>query len=168
MNDTSGPTTGKGDIHQGADHSAPYPVSRLAPQFSLVDLAAEIERADQAVDARVSAKLQVIAEQIRTLQVAARTILQSAHSDQLLNHARCRFHRIPGHTYHLYRDNDGGTSFSMLSATDWGGRPPKPYLGAYRLGPDGHWTAADHQHDARASEDRHLIAQLLSTPLNGE
>lgn len=39
-------------IHQGADRSAPYPVSRLAPSFGLVELAREIEQADRIVGGR--------------------------------------------------------------------------------------------------------------------
>ncbi len=40
-------------MHQGADHSSPYPVSRLAPGFDLVDLAREIDQADQMVSSRL-------------------------------------------------------------------------------------------------------------------
>ena len=56
--------SGKDDrlpIHRGADHSSPYPVSRLAPSFGLVDLAREIEQADQIVSGRLGAQLEVIA-----------------------------------------------------------------------------------------------------------
>ncbi len=41
--------TKKPQIHQGAGHSAPYPVSRLAPGFGLLDLAREIDQADQMI-----------------------------------------------------------------------------------------------------------------------
>ena len=70
--------SGKDDrlpIHRGADHSSPYPVSRLAPGFGLVDLAHEIEQADQMVAGRLGAQLEVIAEQVRSLQAQARRIL---------------------------------------------------------------------------------------------
>jgi hypothetical protein len=134
---------GKPLIHQGADHSAPYPVSRLAPGFGLVDLAREIEQADQMVSSRLGAQLQVIAEQIKALQTQAEEILTRAHEDQRLHHARCGFRRIPGHVYHLYEEKDGGLAFSMLSPEDWGGRPPKPYRGSYRLENDMSWTPAD-------------------------
>ena len=40
-------------LHRGPDHSSPYPVSRLAPGFGLVDLAREIEQADQSVASRL-------------------------------------------------------------------------------------------------------------------
>ncbi len=126
--------------HQGADHSAPYPVSRLAPSFGLVELAREIEQADRMVDTRANAQLEVIAAQVRSLQDQARAILEQARQDQQLHHARCGFRRIPGHIYHLYRRPDGGTQFSMLSPADWGGQPPQPFVGSYRLETDMRWT----------------------------
>ena len=151
---------GKPLIHQGADHSAPYPVSRLAPGFGLVDLAREIEQADQMVSSRLGAQLQVIAEQIKALQTQAEEILTRAHEDQRLHHARCGFRRIPGHVYHLYEEKDGGLAFSMLSPEDWGGRPPKPYRGSYRLENDMSWTPADDLD--RQDDSRQLVKRLLA------
>ena len=108
----------QGTKHLGPDRSAPYPVSRLAPAIELVDLAREISNADKMLNARVSAKLKVIADQIKALQHEARTILAEANRDQELNHARCSFQRKPGNTYHLYKKGDGTTYFSMLSPAD--------------------------------------------------
>jgi len=147
-------------LHRGAAHSSPYPVSRLAPGFGLVDLAREIEQADQMVSARLGAQLQVIAEQVKALQAQAREILQQARADQRLHHARCAFRRIPGRVYHLYEQPDGGLAFSMLSPGDWRGQPPKPFLGSYRLESDMSWTpagAAD-----RPDDSRQLVARLLA------
>ncbi len=129
--------------HQGEDHSAPYPVSRLAPSFGLVDLAAEIARADAMLSARTGAQLRVIADQMRHLQAEARSILEQAEQEAQLHHAHCAFRKIPGKTYYLYRRPDGELSFSMLSPTDWGGRPPQEYVGAYRLETNHSWTPAE-------------------------
>lgn len=146
-------------IHQGADYCSPYPVSRLAPSFGLVDLAREIEQADQMLSSRLGAQLQVIAEQVKALQAQAKQILEQARSDQRLHHARCAFRRIPGRTYHLYEEPDGGLAFSMLSPEDWRGRPPRPFLGSYRLENDMSWTPAGA--DQRPDGSRQLVAQLL-------
>ncbi len=135
--------TRSGRPHSGSDHSAPHPVSRLAPAFDIVDLAAEIAQADAAIGQRVSSKLQVIADQVRYLQAQARTILEAARQDSLLHQARCAFRRQPGKTYHLYRRTDGTQEFSMLSPADWGGSPPHRFLGSYRLENDMSWTAAE-------------------------
>ncbi|HEV57569.1 MAG TPA: DUF2452 domain-containing protein, partial [Phycisphaerales bacterium] len=75
----------QGERHGGEAQSAPYPLSRLAAQIDLVDVARELERADAAVNLRVSAKLEVIAEQIRALQTEARRVLESAQRDQALH-----------------------------------------------------------------------------------
>ena len=153
-------------IHQGADHSAPYPVSRLAPGFGLVDLAREIEQADQMVSSRLGSQLQVIAEQIKALQTQAKEILARAHEDQRLHHARCAFRRIPGHVYHLYEEKDGSQAFSMLSPEDWGGQPPKPYRGSYRLENDMSWIPADELD--RQDDSRQLVKKLLAAGSSGD
>lgn len=127
--------------HSGPDRSSPYPVSRLAPPIALVDLAKEIQTADQMVNNRLSAKLTVIAEQIKNLQDEARKILTQAHHDQDLHRVRCHFKRIPGNTYHLYQKEDGSRYFSMLSPADWKpNHPPHRFIGSYRLENDMSWT----------------------------
>lgn len=148
-------------LHDGPGHNSPYPVSRLAPGFGLVDLAREIEHADQAVAGRLGAQLEVIAEQVKSLQAQARKILEQARSDQRLHHARCAFRRIPGKTYHLYEQADGSLAFSMLSPDDWGGRPPQTFVGSYRLENDMSWIPAE-KVDASRDDSRALVAGLLA------
>ena len=148
-------------LHDGTDHSSAYPVSRLAPGFGLVDLAREIEQADQMVSSRLGAQLQVIADQVKALQAQAREILEQARADQRLHRARCGFRRIPGHVYHLYEDADGSLAFSMLSPDDWHGHPPKPFVGSYRLEADMSWTPADAVGDQQ-DDSRQLVARLLA------
>lgn len=144
-------------IHQGPDHSAPYPVSRLAPAMELVDLAREIATADTMIGNKVNAQLEVIATQMRALQDQARQVLERAREDQALHHAECNFVRRPGSLYHLYRKPEGRRYFSMLSPGDWRGDPPDEFLGSYRLEADMSWTPAgrldetgDHQAMVRA------------------
>jgi hypothetical protein len=146
-------------LHQGADHSSPYPVSRLAPAFQTTDLAGELARAENMLSARTGAKLRVIADQIKALQAEARKVLDEAREEQALTHARCSFKRIPGHIYHLYRKGDGTSFFSMLSPADWRGNPPHPFMGSYRLEADWSWTAADKAEES--DETGELVAQLL-------
>jgi hypothetical protein len=148
-----------GERHAGPAHSSPYPVSRLAPGFELTDLAREIEQADQAINSRVSAQLRVIAEQVRSLQDQARRILEQAREDQRLHRARCAFRRNPGHLYHLYEEPDGSLAFSLLSPDDWRGRPPRRFVGSYRLEADMSWTPADRP--AQPDDSRRLVARLL-------
>lgn len=150
---------GKGALHQGHGRSAPYPVSRLGASIDLVDLAQQISTADSHINTRVSAKLQVIADQIRHLQQEAREALASAQRDQELHRAHCNFKRIPGRTYHLYRRADGSSYFSMLGPDDWGGRPPHAFQGSYRLENDMSWTPAD-QVDT-PDDSRELVRRLL-------
>lgn len=149
----------KQSLHRGAAHSSPYPTSRLAPAFELFDLAAEVARAESMLSARTGAKLRVIADQIRTLQSQARLVLEEAREEQALNRARCAFKRIPGHTYYLYRLEDGSTFFSMLSPEDWSGEPPHAFVGSYRLESDCSWTPADRP--PADDETGALVQQLL-------
>jgi hypothetical protein len=160
MNDSdTKPYQGRGRVHEGADHNAPYPVSRLSPGFELVDLAREIAAADQVLEVRTSSKLRVIADQIRALQTEARAILEETRRDQELFRARCNFKRIPGRTYHLYRHDDGSLHFSMLSPEDWNGKPPHVYEGSYRLENDMSWTPAEEAD--RPDDSRALVKRLL-------
>ncbi len=126
----------KAVIHAGPDHASPYPVSRLAPAFGLVDTAREIEQADGLLTAVVTAELRVIAEQIRGLQEKAKEVLARAERDAALHRAECRFQKAPGRVYHLYEREDGTRVFSMLSPDDWGARAPGAFLGSYRLEAD--------------------------------
>lgn len=130
-------------IHRGEARSSPYPTSRLAPAFGLVDLAAELEQADQAIVGQTHAQLELIARQIRELQARAREILEEADRDRRLHQARCNFRKVPGQTYYLYRRDDGEWQFLRLSPADWGGRPPLEFLGAWRLETDQRWTPVD-------------------------
>lgn len=149
--------------HVGADHSAPYPIQRLAPPFQASDLAAELAteltRAEALLTARTGAKLRVIADQIRALQAEARKILDEAREEQALSQAECHFRRRPGHIYHLYRRADRGPYFSMLAPDDWGGQPPHAFIGSYRLEPDYSWTPLDRLDAGDDTGD--MIRQLL-------
>ena len=82
--------------HKGSDSTSPYPVSSLSPNFELVDLAKQISEADAMINTRVSAKLKVIADQIKALQQEAKSALEEAQLDQQLHNAACNFKRIPG------------------------------------------------------------------------
>lgn len=120
--------------------STPYPMSRLSPRFDLVDIAGEIARANETVSMVASAKLDVIRKQILALQDEARAVLDEAARAARLHGARCNFRKIPGHVYHLYRRGADDLYFSMLSPDEWGGRPPHPYEGSYRLENDQSFT----------------------------
>ena len=148
-----------GSNHKGADSSSPYPVSRLAPHFDLLDLARQISEADDKINIRVSAKLKVIADQIKLLQEEAQAVLEAAQKDQQLHQAECHFARIPGRVYHLYKKPQGKIYFSMLSPDDWGGNMPHAYIASYRLENDMSWTLAENTMDE--DDSRALINELL-------
>ncbi len=147
-------------IHRGGDRTAPYPVSRLAPEFSLVDLAREIEQAELMIHSTSHAKLRVIADQILNLKQQARDILEETRHNQALHHAECQFKKIPGKTYHLYKKTGGKLYFSMLSPADWNDQPRDRFLGTYQLQADMSWKAAD---DDSMTDSNQLINGLLES-----
>lgn len=126
-----------------------------------MDLAREIDHADAMVSNRTSAKLQLIAEQIRHLQAQARQVLEEARHDKDLHHARCSFQRHPGRIYHLYRLPDGNTQWSLLSPADWHGQPPHVFLGSYQLELDQSWTPT--AEIGRSDDSRQVVKRLLET-----
>jgi hypothetical protein len=146
-------------LHRGDARSSPYPMSRLAPAFQAPELADEIARAESMLGARTSAKLRVIADQIKALQAEARKVLDEARDEQALTHAECAFKRIPGKVYHLYRKANGGTYFSMLSPADWNGQPPDVHVGSYRLEADYSWTPAERL--GEPDDTGQVVQQLL-------
>ena len=147
--------------HQGADHSVPYPVSRMAPSFELVNLAEEISQADTTLAAHASGKLRLIAKQIKTLQDEARQVLEQTQQDQLLHRAKCNFKRQPGKIYHLYQKGNGTSYFSMLAAAEWGSEPPHTFLGSYQLETDMSWTPVE-KLTAMNNETEEIVRRLLN------
>ena len=123
------------------EHASPYPLSRLAPAFDLIDVAREIQEADKMLGAVVGGQLEVIAKQIQALQEQAQGLLERARVAAELHRADCHFKKRPGHVYHLYRRPNGSAYFSMLSPKEWGGAPPHPFEGSFRLEVDQSWTS---------------------------
>lgn len=101
--------------YDGPARAAPYPLSRMAPSFSLVDAAQQIQAADQTLATMTGGKLSLIADQIQRLQAEARAILDKAKRDAELHRVSCRFVKQPGGVYHLYRRADGVLWFSRLA-----------------------------------------------------
>ncbi|MGB5833532.1 MAG: DUF2452 domain-containing protein [Thiohalocapsa sp.] len=146
-------------LRRGDARSSPYPTSRLAPAFHAPRLAEEVARAESMLNARTSAKLRVIADQIKSLQAEALKVLDEARDEQALTQAQCAFKRIPGKLYHLYAKTDGSSYFSMLSPQDWRGQPPDSYSGSFRLEADYSWTPADKLD--QPDDTGQLVQQLL-------
>ena len=157
----------RGKRHQGPAHAAPYPVSRLGAPVDLVEVAHEIEAADQMLKGVVGSKLEAIARQIRSLQAEAAATLEAAQRDAQLHRARCAFRKTPGRIYHLYERSGQQPYFSMLSPDEWGGDPPHAYLGSYRLEADMRWTPLTQSEEA--DRERAQLGRLLqATAPQGE
>ena len=133
--------------YRGPTRAAPYALSRLAGPVSLVEVAREIEQADQWLASTASAKLGVIAEQMHALREAAQRVIDKAARDAELHRAEARFKRYPGRTYHLYEREAGVRYWSLLSPDDWGQRPPHPFVGSFRLESDQSFTALGSDED---------------------
>lgn len=131
-----------GPRHGGPARTSPYPTHRLAPPHSLVDLAREIERADEVLHCTTHGRLDELAEQIRLLQARAREIIAEAAVDRYLHRAGCSFSRRVGASYHLYRRENGSVYFSMLAPEEWK-EPPHEFVGTFRLNGDRSWTAIE-------------------------
>jgi hypothetical protein len=141
---------------------SPFPLSRLSAKHDLIDMAREIQTADSMLSAVVGGKLEAIARQIRALQQEAQRTLEQARLDAELHRATCRFKKLAGHIYHLYRRADGELYFSLLSVDDWRGQPPHTYEGSYRLEADMRFTPA-HEIESREREWADL-RPLLGAP----
>ena len=115
-------------------------MSRLSAPHEIVSMAEEIAAADAVLSAVVGVELETIARQIRSLQQQAAAALRRAQRDAALHRAECRFRKLPGRVYHLYRPESGRPYFSLLSPNDWSGAPPHAFEGSFRLEVDMRWT----------------------------
>src|SRR5262249_44526743 len=121
--------------YDGPSRAAPYPLSRMAPSYDLVDIAAQIQRADQTLATITGGKLGMIADQIGRLQEQARVLLEKARRDAELHRARCLFEKKAGGVYHLYRKTTGDAElwFSRLGPDEWVTPQPQTFEGTFRL-----------------------------------
>jgi len=131
-------------------------------QFDLVELAQQVQTADQFTRATAGSKLQVIAEQVRFLQEQARKVLEDARIASLIHKTSCNFKKIPGKTYYIYkqRKNPDEEFISMISPEEWGASGPE-FVAGYRLEFDMSWTPLK-DCDKRANELQ-LIHKILDT-----
>ena len=129
--------------YDGPARAAPYPMSRMAPAYDLVNVAAAIQAADQTLATMTSGKLGLIADQIKRLQTEAFAILEKAKRDAELHRVSCAFEKKPGGTYHLYRRADGVLWFSRLAPEEWVTPQPQTYEGTYVLELDQSFTRVD-------------------------
>lgn len=84
-------------------------------QSDIVELAMQIQKADEFTKSSACNKLQVIAEQVRFLHEQARRILEEAKQGENLHHLACNFKKIPGKVYYLYQRSSGQKYFSIIS-----------------------------------------------------
>lgn len=134
--------------YEGPARAAPYPMSRMAPAYDLVNVAAQIQAADETLATMTGGKLGLIADQIARLQDQARALLERAKRDADLHRAECSFVKKPGGVYHLYQRDDGTRWFSRLAPDEWLTPQPQSFEGTYRLELDMGFTRLDVHDDA--------------------
>lgn len=131
-------------------------------QFDLVELAAQVQKADQFTRAVAGSKLTVIAEQVRFLQEQAKKVLEEARLSALIHKTACNFKKVPGKKYYVYkqRKNPDDEMISMISPEEWGPGGPE-YVAGYRLEYDMSWTALE-DCERRGNEIK-MINQIIDT-----
>lgn len=123
----------------GLEHrESKYPVSRLSAKFGPNLIKKESSGEELRIYASAMSQLEIIAEQIRTLQERAQEIIDHAELDMHLHRVTCKFEKRIGIAYHLYESANAGEYFSMISPDEWG-TPPHRFIGSYVLGGDGSW-----------------------------
>nr|ACO13078.1 C1orf50 homolog [Lepeophtheirus salmonis] len=129
-------------------------------QFDLVELASNIQKADEFTVATAGSKLSVIVEQMKFLQQQARKVLEESNRNKQLHHIACNFKKVPGKLYYVYKKPSGQEYISMLSPEEWGSKCPE-FAGAYKLESDMTWTPLDKVQQRK--NDYEMIDQLLSS-----
>ncbi|XP_068098852.1 uncharacterized protein C1orf50 homolog [Hyperolius riggenbachi] len=137
-----------------------YQTNRIGDPSNLVELAQQVQKADDFIRANACNKLTVIAEQIRILQEQAKRVLEEAKRDADLHHAACNVVKKPGNIYYLYKRESGQRYFSILSPKDWGASCPHEFIAAYKLQHDMSWTPFENI--ARRDAEINIIDKLLN------
>jgi len=130
-----------------------------AGHTDLVQLAQEVQRADEEVKHMACGKLQMIAEQMRFLQQQAQRVLEEAKESSQLHNAKCNLVKIPGKMYYLYERESGDNYFSLLAPQEWSDCPHK-FLDAYRLEHDKSWTKIEDI--KRKDQEQKIINDLMN------
>lgn len=105
----------------------------------IVELAKQVQKADEFTRATACSKLTIIADQIKFLQEQARKVLEIAQRDNMLHHVACNLVKKAGTVYCLYERDSGQKYLSILSPQEWG-TCPHTFIGAFRLEYDQSWT----------------------------
>merc|ERR1712168_21608 len=133
-------------------------------QFDLVELAKNIQTADQFTRATAGSKLSVIAEQVRFLQQQAQAVLEEANLNAELHHIACNFKKVPGKIYYVYKRPESGAKYmSMISPEEWGENCPD-FHAAYKLEADMTFTPFE-RIEKRANDDQ-IIDKILKINSN--
>ncbi|KAL8562550.1 hypothetical protein ACOMHN_045815 [Nucella lapillus] len=140
--------------------------NKTSSPMDLVQLAEQVQKADEFTRATACSKLTIIADQIKYLQEQAKTVLEKAHRDNMLHHAACNLVKRPGSMYYLYERESGQQYLSIVSPQEWGTSCPHEFIGAYRLEYDMSWTPleeADKRSEETALMDKIYNAQQAIT-----
>lgn len=70
-------------------------------------------------DAANYAKLKLLAEQAQLLKAQIKNVIDEGLLNSNLHDIECRFVKVSGNTYHLYKKNDGTYYFSMIAPDEW-------------------------------------------------
>jgi len=133
-------------------------------QFDLVELASNIQKADQFTRATAGSKLSVIAEQVRFLQQQAQAVLEEANLNAELHHIACNFKKVPGKIYYVYRREESGAKYmSMISPEEWGENCPD-FDAAYKLEHD--MTFTPFERIEKRANDEQIIDKILKINSN--
>ena len=76
-------------------------------------------------------KVNLILEQINFLKLQLNQTINDSILDINLHNVDCKFVKISGNVYHLYKDNNNNYYFSMLSKSNWNDKPPHIFIASY-------------------------------------
>ncbi|XP_055957579.1 uncharacterized protein C1orf50 homolog isoform X2 [Patella vulgata] len=134
--------------------------NKTSDPMDLVELAKQVQKADEFTRATAGSKLIVIADQIKYLQEQARKVLEEAKRNAMLHHAACNLVKKPGTMYYLYERESGQKYFSILSPQEWGTSCPHVFIGAFKLEYDMSWTPVEEVE--KRGEEFALIDKILN------
>ena len=74
-------------------------------------------------------KLKILFKQMENIKNEINTVVNESIEAEYLQSVDCKFKKIPGKNYFLYKKNNNDLFFSMLSPKEWSS--PHEYIGEY-------------------------------------
>ena len=129
--------------YNGPAQGTPYPLQIISPTISNIVIVEQQCSITQNLTTTLEVQLQLLAEQIQSLQSKAEQLIAEAKKNIDLHSIPCSVLKRAGIIYHLYERENGKLFMSIISPEEWGSLKNFKHCGSYELQHDMSWSIVD-------------------------